>query len=59
MKQETEIAVTIRTLHEFWSVGGLVGFKKIDTKYEVLDAQTTSNPDGTLTVHYTIKRIEQ
>jgi len=55
MKQETEIVVTIRNLHKFYGVGDLVEAGTL--QYEVLDAQTTSNCDGTLTVHYQINKI--
>ncbi|MGC1478814.1 MAG: hypothetical protein WA804_23410 [Terriglobales bacterium] len=57
MTQETEVAVTVRKLHELYGVGDIIGFKKSDGKYEVLDAHTSSNDDGTLTVHYQIKRV--
>lgn len=48
MKQETEI-VKFPGVGDFMEAGG--------TRWEVLDAQTTSNDDGTQTVHYQIKRV--
>jgi hypothetical protein len=41
-----------------YTIGDAITFEKSDLRYEILDAQTTSNDDGTMTFHYKVKRVE-
>jgi hypothetical protein len=42
--------------HQPYGVGDVIKFTTSDLRYEILDAQTTSNGDGTKTFHYRVKR---
>jgi len=53
--ETTTIAVTIRNVHKFYSVSDLV--ERVGLQYEVLNAHTNNNDDGTMTVSYKIKRV--